>query len=92
MQPTTLIAVQDQSSETIRRFRSKSISKSKMRMAKSGGGNTQGTEMCEFFLVDGSQKKYYYDEIVNDLETNIVGRILNKFEQNFNTTIVTQYK
>jgi hypothetical protein len=35
--------------------------------------------MSEFFLVDGSQKKYYYDEIVGELEPLMVGKILNRF-------------
>jgi hypothetical protein len=79
MQPSTLIAIQDQPSESIRRFRSKSLQKTISVLNKQYGNSNEGGEMSEFFLVDGSQKKYYYDEIVNDLETTIVGKILNKF-------------
>jgi hypothetical protein len=42
MQPSTLIAIQDQPSETVRRFRSKSMSKSRTVLSKNTGINTGG--------------------------------------------------
>lgn len=87
MQPTTLVGIQDCESDSIRRFRSRSMHKSRNSNAKS----PQKVVQSEFFLADGSQKKYYYNEIVNELESEMMTNILSKFDQQFNTTIIMQY-
>lgn len=75
MQPTTLIAIQDAESDSIRRFRSRSLHKSRQSAVKDSH-----IVQSEFFLADGSQKKYYYNKIDNELEPTTMATVLSKFE------------
>jgi hypothetical protein len=45
----------------------------------------------QFFLTDNSEKKYYYSEIIPELEPITIGNIINNIHQGFNTVIIAQF-
>lgn len=79
MHHTTLLAVHEEDTTDVRRFRS-----------KSNHSKPNNTPITQFFLTDASQKKYYYADIVNELEVVLLGNIMKHYQKGFNVSVALQ--